>query len=117
MKSSKGEAGIEEDWALVRGREPVVEPKGRTAPKGWPISRLLPRERWPESELFDLRMFDYYDGWINIACNLSESLAINLWLKETQNGTRHVEYAANGHYYDIYPSDTRMIFDSATMDP
>jgi len=61
---------------------------------------------------FTVRLYDQYDGyWIDIKKNLSKDEAIERWNEGTKNGTQYTSYE-EGAYYDIFPADTRMIFDS-----
>jgi hypothetical protein len=54
-----------------------------------------------------LRLWDMFDGWLDIASNLTAEQAIARWEQETKGGTERVCYA-DGDYWDIFPSGTRM---------
>jgi hypothetical protein len=49
-----------------------------------------------------------FDGWMDISGPMPHQDAIALWNEKTENGTRNTKYD-DGDYYQIYPSDTRMI--------
>lgn len=55
-----------------------------------------------------LRLFDMFDGWIDIKDNLTESEAQKLYDKKTVFGTVKTEYSS-GDYYKIFPSGTKMV--------
>jgi len=57
---------------------------------------------------FTVRLFDKFDGWIDVARDLSWEDALDRWNKETENGTRMTKYE-DGDYWAIYPADTRMV--------
>lgn len=59
---------------------------------------------------FTLRMYDYFDGWIDISSHASLEEANKAWSKETLNGTRYTEYKTNGYYFKVFPSDTKMLW-------
>ena len=59
-------------------------------------------------QLYVVRLFDMFDGWIDITKPLSKEEVDKVWNKKTENGTKNKEYA-DGDYYAIFPSDTRMI--------
>jgi len=59
-------------------------------------------------EKFVLRLFDMFDGWIDVQDNLDEHEANKLYNEKTFNGTRMTKYA-DGDYYKIFPSGTRML--------
>lgn len=82
----------------------------------WPEYKMRPDKRWPDVNKFTLRMFDYFDGWIDIENDLTADEAVKKWLEETRDGTIHIEYTQNGYYYDIFPSNTKMVFSSDWVD-
>lgn len=53
---------------------------------------------------FVLRLWDRFDGWMDISGEITKEEADKRWNKETKN-TKY----ADGDYYAIYPADTRMI--------
>lgn len=55
-----------------------------------------------------VRLWDMFDGWIDITGPLSESEAQKVWNKKTGNGTHNTKYA-DGDYYAIFDADTKMI--------
>lgn len=60
------------------------------------------------SELFILRLYDMFDGWIDVSEPMSKEDADKLWLSKTCNGTKMTKYA-DGDYYRVFPADTVMI--------
>lgn len=60
------------------------------------------------SKLFVVRLYDMFDGWIDITGPLSKEEADKEWNKQTRNGSRNTKYA-DGDYYAVFPADTRMI--------
>lgn len=61
-------------------------------------------------EKYTLRHYDAYDHyWFDVKANIGYQEAKALWLEETKNGTRYTQYS-DGAYFDIFPADTRMIF-------
>ena len=60
-----------------------------------------------EEERFIVRLFDMFDGWIDIQDNLSKEEADELLSKKTNNGTSKASYS-DGDYYAIFPSNTVM---------
>lgn len=87
-----------------------------TEAQKWPAWKPRPKEVWPNAELFTLRMYDQYDGWIDIAANLTAERVEERWLEKTAGGTKNTKYE-DVTYYDIFPADTRMIYNSEVMDP
>lgn len=63
----------------------------------------------PLSELFVVRLFDMFDGWIDITKKpVTKEEADKIWNEETKNGTQNTKYA-DGDYYAIFPADTKML--------
>ena len=60
------------------------------------------------NNLFIVRLFDMFDGWIDITGPVSELEAKAIWNENTSNGTRNTKFA-DGDYYEIFPSDTKML--------
>jgi hypothetical protein len=58
---------------------------------------------------FVVRLYDMFDGWIDITGPLSKEEAHARWMKETWDGTRKTKYS-DGDYYAVFPADTRMIY-------
>lgn len=67
--------------------------------------------------LWIVRMFDYYDGWIDISSPCRKATAEKKLAELTKNGTEHFQYKSNSHYYSMFPADTQMVFRSEIMDP
>lgn len=60
---------------------------------------------------YTLRFYDSFDNyWFDIKRDISYQEARSLWLRETQGGKLYTEYR-DGAYYDIFPADTRMVYD------
>jgi hypothetical protein len=56
---------------------------------------------------FIVRLFDMFDGWIDISDAITKSEADAIWMKKTSGGTKNVRYS-DGDYYKIFPADTKM---------
>lgn len=56
---------------------------------------------------FVVRLYDRFDGWIDVASGLSWEDALTRWNEETENGTKMTKFE-DGDYWAIYPADTRM---------
>lgn len=61
-----------------------------------------------ESDLFVVRLFDMFDGWMDISEPISAKKAEARWLKETDNGTRNTCFD-DGDYYKVFPAKTKMV--------
>lgn len=57
---------------------------------------------------FVLRLYDMFDGWIDIEDELTEEEAKTLYDEKTNNGTEKICFA-DGDYYEVFPSDTKML--------
>lgn len=55
-----------------------------------------------------VRLFDMFDGWIDITGPLSKEEADKVWNEYTKNGTEKTKYG-DGDYYRIFPADTQML--------
>ena len=62
-----------------------------------------------KTDKYIVRLWDMFDGWIDISGSLSKKDAEKLWSEKTHNGTRNTKYA-DGDYYAIYPAHTKMIY-------
>ena len=56
-----------------------------------------------------VRLFDMFDGWLDITSVISLEEAEKIWNEKTNNGTRNTSYD-DGDYYKVFPDDTRMIY-------
>jgi hypothetical protein len=65
-------------------------------------------------ELFIVRLYDMFDGWIDITKPVTKEEADRVWNEHTENGTENTKYA-DGDYYAIFPADTRMLFTPETL--
>lgn len=67
-------------------------------------------QKMVQEKLYTVRLYDAYEHrWMDLRRNLTNDEAKALWNKKTKNGTKHTEYL-EGTYYEIFPSNTRMIF-------
>lgn len=62
----------------------------------------------PLEKLFIVRLFDMFDGWIDISKPVTKGEADKIWNESTENGTKNTKYA-DGDYYAIFPADTKML--------
>lgn len=60
------------------------------------------------SDKFIVRLYDMFDGWIDVSGPLPKEEANKLWMEKTANGTKKSKYA-DGDYYGIFPADTKML--------
>lgn len=68
------------------------------------------------AKLYVLRLWDYYDGWIDITGPLSYDEVQKRWNESTHNGTIKAKEDFYKGYYSIFPANTRMIYNSEWMD-
>tara|TARA_Y100000310_G_scaffold118047_2_gene116767 strand:- start:254 stop:469 length:216 start_codon:yes stop_codon:yes gene_type:complete len=61
-----------------------------------------------EEKKYVVRLYDMFDGWIDITGPVSKKEADKVWNDRTKNGTCKTKYA-DGDYYSIFPANTRMI--------
>jgi hypothetical protein len=61
-----------------------------------------------ETGLYIVRLYDMFDGWIDLSTPVDWETALVLWERSTRNGTKNTKYD-DGDYYRIFPSDTRML--------
>ena len=62
----------------------------------------------PDTQKYILRLYDMFDGWIDISGPLTREEADKTWREKTAGGTRNTKYA-DGDYYRVFPANTRMI--------
>jgi len=60
-----------------------------------------------EDQGFVVRLYDMFDGWIDVSEPVSKGEAWRIWNEKTDNGTKNTGYA-DGDYYDIFPAHTVM---------
>ena len=58
---------------------------------------------------FIVRLFDMFDGWMDITEPLSYKKAEKILNEKTSNGTHNTKYE-DGDYYCIFPADTKMFY-------
>lgn len=56
-----------------------------------------------------VRLWDMFDGWMDITGPLSYEECKVIWLEKTAGGTKNTKYS-DGDYYRIFPADTEMYF-------
>ncbi len=69
---------------------------------------------------FIVRLFDMFDGWMDITEPISRAEAEKLWNEKTDNGTRSTEHlngsgrqknlAVDADYYKVFSEGTRMLY-------
>ncbi len=62
-----------------------------------------------EELLYIVRLWDMFDGWIDISKPISKAEADKLWNEKTCHGTINTKYV-DGDYYAIFPADTKMVY-------
>ena len=62
----------------------------------------------PEEKLYVLRLYDMFDGWMDIGKPCTKAEADAAWNEKTDNGTKNTKYS-DGDYYRVFPADTRML--------
>jgi hypothetical protein len=67
-----------------------------------------PRAQDPLAELFVVRLYDMFDGWIDITAAVSKDKADRIFNEKTHGGKKNVTYG-EGDYYRIFPANTRML--------
>lgn len=61
-----------------------------------------------QNTLFVVRLYDMFDGWMDITGPVSKERAQEVLSERTNGGTKNTKYA-DGDYYAIYPANTRML--------
>jgi len=61
-----------------------------------------------ENKKYIVRLWDMFDGWIDVTGPVSHDEAVRVWNEHTHNGTSHTKYD-DGDYYAIYSAETRML--------
>lgn len=99
-----------DDWGEggVHGGEEQEEQEQLEELKSWPAGKLLPSEEHPGATQFTVRLYDMFDGWIDVCPHVSEEEAITYWLEKTDYGKQKTQFA-DGDYYRIFPADTQMV--------
>lgn len=80
----------------------------------WVIYKLPTLREDKMEKLFIVRLYDMFDGWIDISEPVEKKEAERIWNKETDNGTKNTKYS-DGDYYSIFPADTKMVFTPESM--
>lgn len=63
---------------------------------------------------FVVRLWDMFDGWIDVKGPCAYSEALKFWNEKTNNGTSNTCYG-DGDYWKIFPADTEMFFTPERM--
>lgn len=58
--------------------------------------------------MYVVRLWDMFDGWIDLTGPITKEEADELWNEKTNNGTKMTCYG-DGDYYRIFPAGTKMI--------
>ncbi len=61
-----------------------------------------------------VRLWDMFDGWIDVHGPCTHAEALDYWNKKTDNGTHNTQYA-DGDYWAVYEVGTRMVFTPEAM--
>lgn len=56
-----------------------------------------------------LRLFDMFDGWLDVYGPAPFEECLEKYNKKTANGTKNTGYG-NGDYWAIYPAGTQMLY-------
>lgn len=67
-----------------------------------------PEAKDPLADRFVVRLWDMFDGWIDITGAVTKAEADRILNEKTENGTKNTKYA-DGDYYSIFPANTRML--------
>lgn len=67
-----------------------------------------------EAELFVVRLWDMFDGWMDVSKALPKAEADAIWREKTSNGTKMTKYA-DGDYYAVYSANTIMLVTPETL--
>lgn len=70
-------------------------------------SKKFEVQKEEEEKLFIVRLYDMFDGWIDVSRELSKEEAEKELNLNTENGTKNTKYE-DGSYYCIFPAVTRM---------
>lgn len=65
-------------------------------------------------DLYIVRLWDMFDGWMDLTDPISKEEADKLWNEKTENGTKNTKYD-DGDYYKVFPSDTKMVMTPETL--
>lgn len=94
--------------SLIQGG--VLTPAEQIGFKRAEIERRVPT---PEP-LFVLRLWDMFDGWMDIGEVTTKTEADAAWAEHTDDGKHNTCYA-DGDYYKVFPADTTMVFTPERM--
>jgi len=75
-----------------------------------------PTKRASATGLYVVRLYDGFDYcWMDVSKALSWDEAEAVWKEKTESGSKNTCYG-DIDYYDIFPSDTRMLHSSETSE-
>jgi hypothetical protein len=60
------------------------------------------------NDKFVVRLYDMFDGWIDVTGPLSTEEAQKVWNEKTCGGTTKTRYS-DGDYFKVFPADTKML--------
>ncbi len=66
------------------------------------------------TDQFVVRLWDMFDGWIDITEPVSRDEADRVWREKTSNGKEKTKYG-DGDYYKVFPADTKMYWTPERM--
>lgn len=66
------------------------------------------------TDKFVVRLWDMFDGWIDITPPLDKHVADEVWNEKTNHGRHHTKYG-DGDYYAVFPADTQMLITPNTL--
>lgn len=74
------------------------------------LERAKPKTEAPDplAHLFVVRLFDMFDGWIDVSEPVTKTEADRIISEKTDAGKKNTAYA-DGDYYRIFPANTRML--------
>jgi hypothetical protein len=80
------------------------------------LERAKPKTEAPDplATLFVVRLFDMFDGWIDVSEPVTKAEADRVLNEKTDGGKKNTSYS-DGDYYSIFPANTRMLVTSETM--
>ena len=67
-----------------------------------------------EEQLYIVRLWDMFDGWIDLTDGIPKEQAEAIWNEKTGNGTRNTKYN-DGDYYAIFEANTKMLITPETL--
>ena len=59
---------------------------------------------------YTVRLYDSFDGWIDVLADVTWEDAEAKWNELTNNGVRMARFKNGGNYYSIFPANTSMLY-------